>query len=222
MKIGRYYNQGANGGNLPTEYGTYTSPYITVDKSEYRYQKPGPPLMLRGRHEHRTQPRPVGIRSMVERHPASLVPTGFNSAGGSLGSFNGDPNMGTLSGTLFSDSPAIDPDYADRTDAHYEQGNPQDAIALGSYPGPAMLATKVKSLFSKPLVLALLLGVGGYLLYRLFVKPALLPNPPTPGKRQYKRYRSGSRKRKPAHNKKLSTFSRGRPRNSNGTFKSIH
>jgi len=161
---------------------------------------------------------------MVEQHPASAVPTGFDITGGSLGSFGGDPNMGTLSGSLFSDSPSVGLDYADQTSAHYEQGNPEQSVALGMYPGPAMLAAKVKSFFKHPVVLALLALGGIYIAYKLFVQPRLLTNPAPPTRRRYRRggktgpRKKGSRK-PPPRNKSLSIYAKKRERNTDGTFK---
>ena len=211
MKIGRYYRQGApNQGDLLTEDGTYTSPYITVDKSEYHYQKPGPPLQLRGRHQYREQPRVVGARNMMQ-HVPSDVPVGFN----------GVEAMGTLSGSLFSDSPAVGMDYAERTGDHYESGAPEDSIALGqAYAGPAMLAAKVKTFFKHPAVLALLVAGGLWIAYKLFIGPAL-SNPPKPSRRAWRRYKKGSRKKPPPANETLSAYARGRSRNSDGTFKKL-
>ena len=214
MKISKYYNQGEQGGNLPTEYGTYSSPFITEDVAKKRYRKPGPPLMLRGRHRHRTQPRPVGVQSMTEAYPPSRVPTGFTYAGGSL------------SGNLFSDVPYTD-DLAETPGygavGNYEQGNPgaPDAVQndLGyTYAGPAALAQKVKAFFVKPLVLAVLLGVGGYILYSLFVRLRLQPNPGS-SRHSWERYSRKKTKRRSARNKSLSTHARGRARNADGTFK---
>ena len=111
---------------------------------------------------------------------------------------------------------------------NYEMGDPgaPDAVQanLGyTYAGPAALAAKVKAFFSKPLVLAILLGVGGFILYKLFMQPALAQSNPESSRHSWGRYSRSRRRRtrKPARNSALSAQAKKRERNPDGTFKKV-
>jgi len=200
MKIGRYYNQRPD---INSEYGNYTSPYIMEDESQHKNRQPGPPLQLRGRHQYRNQPRQVGLRSMTAPYPPSTQPAGI--AGG-------------LSGGAYRD------DFADGPRANGQIGNYTGGTmgATGNYLGPQLFGQKMRGLLKNPLVIALGLLAGGFLIYKLFfANKGTRSNPAKPSRRAWKRYRRGSRKRPPAINESLSAFARARPRNKDGSFKKL-
>ena len=45
--------------------------------------------------------------------------------------------------------------------------------AVGAYRGPQELGRRVQAFFAQPMVAAVLLGLGGFAVYRVFVKPEL-------------------------------------------------
>lgn len=74
MRVGPYKRLGAD---LHTTWGTYPSPYITQPASAVI--RPWMPPTIRGRHQYRTQPRPLTVP--VDTHPRDGVATDIATRG---------------------------------------------------------------------------------------------------------------------------------------------